>query len=69
MVIRETSKKSTEEWAAGDEVNTFEFITDNPQNVDRTGYIKRKVMGAYQDMWLNGEVAGGTTVGGGGTDS
>ena len=69
MVIRETSKKSTEDWAPGDEVNTFEFITDNPQNVDRTGYIKRKVMGAYQDMWLNGEVAGGTTVGGGGTDS
>ena len=57
MVIRETSKKSTEEWAAGDEVDVYEFITDNPQNVDRTGYIKRKVMGAFQEMWLGGEVA------------
>lgn len=54
---RETSKKSTDDWAADDEVDGFEFLTDNPQQVDRTGYIKRKIVGAYQDMWLNGKVA------------
>lgn len=53
---RETSKKATEAFAVGDEVDGFEFLTDNPQQVDRTGYIKRKVVGAYQDMWVNGEV-------------
>lgn len=53
---RETSKKSTEDWAVGDEVDGFEFITDNPQQVDRTGYVKKKVTGAYQDLWVNGEV-------------
>lgn len=55
---RETSKKSTEAWAAGDEVDGFEFETDNPQSTDRTGYIKRRIVGIFQDMWLNGEVAG-----------
>ena len=54
---RETSKKSTDAWAVDDEVDGFEFITDNPQQVDRTGYIKKKIVGAYQDMWLNGKVA------------
>ncbi|AZL13782.1 hypothetical protein CXR25_13865 [Brevibacterium aurantiacum] len=54
---RETSKKATDAWEAGDEVDGFEFITDNPQQVDRTGYVKRKVVGAYQDMWLNAAVA------------
>lgn len=54
---RETSKKSTEAWAEGDEVDGFEFLTDNPQQMDRTGYIKRKIRGAFQDLWLNGEVA------------
>ena len=63
MVIRETSKKSTEEWAAGDEVDVYEFITDNPQNVDRTGYVKRKIMGAFQEMWLNGEVSAAGSAG------
>lgn len=57
---RETSKKSTDDWEEGDEVDGFEFITDNPQQVDRTGYVKKKVTGAYQDMWVNGEVAGTT---------
>ena len=55
--IRETSKKSTDPWAAGDEVNGFEFITDNPQYLERSGYVKRKVTGGFQDMYLNGEVA------------
>lgn len=55
---RETAKKAVDAWEAGDEVDGFEFITDNPQQVDRTGYVKRKVTGAYQDMWVNGEVAG-----------
>ena len=55
--IRETSKKSTDPWAAGDEVNGFEFITDNPQYLERTGYVKRKVTGFFQDLFMNGEVA------------
>ena len=55
---RETAKKAVDAWEAGDEVDGFEFITDNPQQVDRTGHVKRKVTGAYQDMWVNGEVAG-----------
>lgn len=54
---RETSKKATDPWLEGDEVDGFEFITDNPQQVDRTGYVKRKVVGAYQNMWLNATVA------------
>lgn len=53
---RETSKKSTEDWKEGDEVDGFEFLTDNPQQADRSGFIKRKIAGAFQDMWLNGTV-------------
>lgn len=54
---RETSKKSTDAWESGDEVDGYEFLTDNPQHLERTGYIKRRIVGAYQDMFLNGEVA------------
>lgn len=54
---RETSKKSTDPWAAGDEVDGYEFLTDNPQHLERSGYIKRRIVGAYQDMFINGEVA------------
>ena len=53
---RETSKLSTDAWEEGDEVDGFEFITDNPQQVDRTGYVKKKIVGAYQNAWINGEV-------------
>lgn len=53
---RETSKGSTEAWEAGDEVDGYEFLTDNPQHLERTGYIKRRIVGAYQDMFLDGEV-------------
>ena len=60
IYVRETSKLSTAPWEAGDEVDGYEFITDNPQQLDRTGYIKRKIKGAFQDLWLNGEVAAGT---------
>lgn len=54
---RETSKKATEAWAADDETEGFEFITDNPQQVDRTGYIKKRIVGAYQNAWPNCTVA------------
>lgn len=57
---RETSKTSTEPWEEGDEVDGYEFLTDNPQHLERTGYIKRRVVGAFQDLFLNGEVAAGT---------
>jgi len=60
LVQRETSKASTEDWAAGDEYEYFHGIADNPQHVDRTGYVKRKVTAAFQDMELHGVVAGTT---------
>ena len=56
---RETSKKSTDPWAADDEVDGYEFLTDNPQHLERSGYIKRRIVGAFQDLFLNGEVAVG----------
>lgn len=56
---RETNKKSRDAWEAGDEVEGFEFITDNPQQVDRTGFIKKRVVGGFQDLYLNGVVAAG----------
>lgn len=54
--VRETSKLSTDPWEAGDEVDVYEFITDNPQRVDLSGYIKRRTIGGFQNMWLNGTV-------------
>ena len=56
---RETAKKSRDAWEAGDEVDGFEFITDHPQQVDRTGYVKRRIVGGFQDLYVNGVVAGG----------
>jgi hypothetical protein len=55
---RHTSKRSTESWAAGDEVDGFEVITDNPQKPsDMGGYIKRRVSMEVQDAWVGGAVA------------
>lgn len=55
---RQTSKKATDAWAAGDEVDGFEVITDNPQKPsDMGGYIKRRVPMEVQDAWLGGTVA------------
>lgn len=55
---RNTAQKSTEPWAAGDEVDGFEIVTDNPQKPsDMGGYIKRRVPMEVQSAWLNGTVA------------
>lgn len=54
---RFTSKKSTDAWAAGDEIEVFEVVTDNPQSAGAEGYIKKKISLFVQDAWLNGEVA------------
>lgn len=56
MYIRETSKKSLEPFAPGDELYGVEFITDHPQYVDRTGYQKRRVVGGFQEQWVTAEV-------------
>lgn len=59
LVERETSRKSTEDWETGDEVNVYEVLLDNPQKPgDQGGYIKRHVVGLVQDAWLDGEVGG-----------
>jgi hypothetical protein len=59
LVERETSRKSTDDWAEGDEVNVYEVLIDNPQKPgDSGGYIKRHIVGLVQDAWLDGEVGG-----------
>lgn len=60
IAMRQTDKKSTVAWAATDEVDVYEVITDNPQMPsDQAGYIKRRVPLEVQDAWLNGTVAAG----------
>lgn len=59
LVQRENDKMSTEDWAAGDAYEYFYGIADHPQHVDRTGYVKRKITAAFQDMELHGVVAVG----------
>lgn len=56
LVQRETSKTSKEDWAVGDEYEYFHGIADNPTHIDRTGYVKRKVTAAFQEMELEGVV-------------
>ena len=60
IVQRDNDKFSTEDWAAGDEYEYFHGIADHPQHVDRTGYTKRKITAAFQDMELHGVVAATT---------
>lgn len=44
----------TEPFAAGDEIEVYEIITDNPQKPsDRAGFIKRVVPLGVQRAWLN----------------
>ena len=45
-------------WAAGDDVEVYEVITDNPQKPsDRGGYIKRVTPLGVQRAWLGATVA------------
>ena len=55
---RFTSKKSTDAWAASDEVEVYELVTDNAADAEATGYIKKHVPVSVEDAWLNGVVAG-----------
>lgn len=41
--LRENGKKQAETWAADDEATFIEVVTDRPQNMDGTGFIKRRV--------------------------
>lgn len=60
LVERESAKKSTENWAAGDEVNVYRALLDNPQkSSDRTGYIKNVVNLAIQEGHIDAVVAAG----------
>ena len=63
VLIRDTSKRSREEMAEGDEYELYEVTTDNPQRPSsREGHQKRLVPLAIRNAW-KGEIATG---GGGG---
>lgn len=57
---RETGKKSTDPFEAGDEVSLYRVLLDNPQkSADRTGWIKNVITPAVQSGYLNVTVAAG----------
>lgn len=59
LVEREGPKADTA-WAADDEYDCYEIVTDNPQKPsDRGGYIKRVVPLGVQDAWLGKAVVAG----------
>ena len=54
LVERESLKKSTDPWEAGDVVNVYRALLDNPQKAsDRTGYIKNPIAPAIQEGHLD----------------
>ena len=58
MVKRETGKKYDADWEAGDEVEVYEVLTDNPQAPSDTGgYIRRTIPLGVQNAYLNAVVA------------
>jgi hypothetical protein len=54
---RFTSKLSTAAWAVGDEVSVFAVTTDNAQDAEATGYIKKIVPLQVDDAVIAGTVA------------
>jgi len=57
---RESDKDSTEPWAASDEIYLGgEVITDTPQRLDGTGFIKRRIPLEAQRMYDDITVAAG----------
>ena len=61
LAERESLKKSTEPWQAGDTVNVYRVLLDNPlKPSDRTGYIKSTIAPAVQEGHLDVTVVGGT---------
>ena len=60
LAERESLKKSTDPWEAGDVVNVYRALLDNPQKAsDRTGYIKNVIAPAIQAGYLDVTVAAG----------
>ena len=60
IYVRETAKDATEAWAASDEIYLGgHVITDEPQVVDATGFIKRRVPLKAQSMFTGITVAAG----------
>lgn len=58
VYARETAKKSTDPWAADDEIRYgAEVLTDRPQKADAGGYIKRVIPGKVQADWTDIEAA------------
>lgn len=60
-LVEREGPRYDEDWAAGDEVEVYEVVTDNPQKpTDRTGYIKRTIAVGVQFAWLDGVVVDGS---------
>lgn len=60
LVERESLKKSTDPWAAGDVVNVYRALLDHPRKAsDRTGYIKNQIAPAIQEGHLDVPVVAG----------
>lgn len=58
---REIGKKSLEPFVAGEPLEGYELLIDNPQKPqDQGGFIKRHIVGLPQKAWLDAEVAGTT---------
>ena len=58
VLLRDTSKRSREDLAAGDEYELYQVVTDTPQRPSsREGYQKRLVPLAIRNAWT-GEIAG-----------
>ena len=60
LVERESGKKSTEPFEAGDEVSVYRALLDHPQkSSDRTGWVKNTIVPAIQAGYPNVTVAAG----------
>lgn len=57
-LVEREGPRYDEPWAAGDAIEVYEVVTDNPQKPsDRAGYIKRVVPLGVQRAWLDAVVA------------
>lgn len=57
FVKRESGKDYSEPFAAGDEIEVYEVVTDNPQSpTDLGGYIRRTIPTFVQNAWVNASV-------------
>ena len=57
---RKGDKSGKDPWEAGDEIYMgAHIVTDTPQQTDRSGWIKDKIVGLIQEAWDYIEVAAG----------